>query len=166
MQSVQSLLGRPVLETETGQQIGTIREIVINMTHAVVQSMIITEADWFAGQQSLYFVDLFRIGRDAVMVRNRRLVSAVKEEDPGLHPWYVRDLQGKEIVTETGLNLGNLVDILFNRVNGEIREYELSDGIVADLLYGRAMIPLPQAQIIGSERVIVPETTADLLVTR
>jgi len=166
MQRVRDLLGLPVVEKETGKQLGTIQEIVFNLKQAIVEIMIITDADWFVGRKGIYFEDLFRIGRDAVMVRNRRLVCEVKEEEPLLHPWYVRDLQNKEIITETGLTLGNLADVFYNQVDGEIQRYELSDGIIADLLYGRASIPLPQSQAIGTERVIVPETMADFLVTR
>lgn len=46
---------------------------------------------------------------------------------------------------ETGLQLGVLTDICFDRSTGELKAYLLSDGIITDLLYRRMAIPIPHS---------------------
>jgi uncharacterized protein YrrD len=57
-----------------------------------------------------------------------------------------------------------LTDALFDSSTGEIKAYEISDGLIADLLYGRKRMPLPQAQVVSQDRIIIPESMTKLLI--
>lgn len=105
------------------------------------------------------------MGPDAVMVDNQHIVQQVSNIWIADRSYYLRDLFNKQIFTDAGLCLGVLVDISFERTTGEIKWYELSDGIITDLLYGRMIMPLPPTQIIGCDNIIVPEAMANLLHT-
>jgi uncharacterized protein YrrD len=75
----------------------------------------------------------------------------------------VQELTGKTIYTETGLYLGMLGDIFFQPATGELTGYEVSDGVISDFLFGRKAMPLPQAQMVHPNRLLVPESMAQLL---
>ena len=161
MQRLQSLLGLPVLEIQTGLQIGEVIEVVLDITKASICGIIIPGESCLAEKRGIVFEDLFSIGRDAVMVENRRVIRECKEFTAA--SYYLRDFFEKQIFTETGLHLGSLADIAFDSTTGEIKAYEISDSLLTDLLYGRMIMPLPQAQTVGQDKLIVPESMAKLL---
>jgi uncharacterized protein YrrD len=96
-----------------------------------------------------------------------RSTYAVRELTPAMLPgtvYYLCDLLDKQIYTDTGLSFGVLVDALCDQSTGEIKAYEISDGLITDLLYGRRIMPLPQAQVVGQDRIIVPDSMTNLLI--
>jgi len=165
MQKLRYIIGLPVLETETGTQIGEIVEVIVDIEAAFVCGFIIAGANWFASESIITFDDLFSVGRDAMMVRNRHVVRQLNTLDIVNNKYYLRDLFDKQIFTDSGLHIGVLNDILFDNITGEIKWYQVSDSIITDLLYGRMMMPLPPVQIVGQEKVIVPEGMTKLLQT-
>jgi uncharacterized protein YrrD len=166
MQKIRDILGLPVLETQNGIQIGEVQEVIIDIDQATVRGIIVANANWFTSEQGIKFSDLYSIGHDAVMVRSADVVQAVSEFIiPDSHVYHLNELLDKHIFTETGLQLGTLVDLGFEPLTGEIKIYHVSDGVLTDLLYGRMSLPLPQAQIVGQDKVIVPESMAKLLHT-
>jgi uncharacterized protein YrrD len=163
MQKLRDLIGLPVLDVETGTQIGEVHEVVLDINRAVVCGIVISGAAWFSQDRGILFHDLYRIGRDAVMVHGPEAVRefAALLAAPGSHK--LREFTGKQIYTESGNYLGVLVDIACMPETGEIRFLELSDGLLTDFLYGRLLMPLPQAQVINDDKMIVPEAMAKLL---
>ena len=109
------------------------------------------------------FGDLLSLGRDAVMIDSQRALSSINTLSIEKHVYYLKDLFNKEILTDTGLRLGFLTDIIVNEITGEIKWYQLSDSMIADLLYGRMLMPAPQVQMIGPDKVIVPDNVSKLL---
>lgn len=160
------LLGLPVLEVETGAQIGSVQEAVLDSNLTSVKCILVTGSANGSGSKQILFHDLLNIGRDAITVRNSSVMfsddlSAGQECTTQLH-----ELLQKEIFTETGRNLGVLVDIIYDVASGKVQGYEVSDGIITDLICGRLLMPLPQAQVVGEDKVIVPDAMASLLQDR
>jgi uncharacterized protein YrrD len=164
MKKLRELYGLPVLITGTGEQIGEVQEVIVDLEQAAVRGIILAGANWFANDQGIVYEDVFRVGRDAVMLR---AVYAIRELIPAMMPGTVHnlgDLLDKHIYTDTGYNLGIMVDALYDDVTGEIKAYEISDGLITDLLYGRKVMPLPQAQVVGQDKLIVPDIMTNLLI--
>ena len=164
MQKLRNLFGLPVLITGTGAQIGEVKEVILDLEQAAVRGIVLAGANWFTNDQGVVFEDVFRIGRDALMLR---ATYAVQELTPAMMPgtvYYLCDLLDKQIYTDTGVSFGILVDALYDSTTGEIKAYEISDGLITDLLYGRKIMPLPQAQVVGQERLIIPDTMTNLLI--
>ena len=163
MQKLRYVIGLPVLETETGTQIGEIAEVIVDIESALVYGFIIAGANWFASESIIVFEDLYSLGRDAMMVCNQHVVHQLNTLLIANNKYYLRDLFDKQIFTDSGLRLGVLADIFFDCSTGEIKWYQVSDSIITDLLYGRMMMPLPQVQTVGEDKVIVPEGMIKLL---
>lgn len=163
MQKLRHTLGLPVLEMETGTQIGEISEAVVDIEGAIVRGFIIAGANWFASEGVITFGDLSSVGRDAMIVRDQHVVQHIDTLCIANNNYYLRELFDKQIFTDSGLRLGVLTDIVFDNITGEIKWYQVSDSIITDLLYGRMIMPLPQVQIVGQDKVIVPESMSKLL---
>lgn len=165
MEKLKGIVGLPVLETETGGQIGEVVEVILDLDEAIICGFVIADEKWFAAKYFIAFTDVFSIGRDAIMVRNQQVIKPLHNIANANSPYYLRDLFDKQLFTDGGLCLGIVVDIGFESATGEIKWYEVSDCILTDLLYGRMIMPLPQTQIVGEHKVIVPEAMARLLQT-
>ncbi|MDD4599782.1 hypothetical protein SDC9_30285 [bioreactor metagenome] len=163
MQKLSNLIGLPVLETVTGTQIGMVEEVLLDIDQAVICGVLIDSENWFFKAYGIGFEDLFSIGRDAIMVRGSEVIKDLADLSALSSIYRLQDLTSKQIFTETGFLLGILMDVVFDVITGEIRAYQVSDSIITDLLYGRQTMPLPQAQVIGPDKVIVPDTMAKLL---
>ncbi len=163
MHRLQDLVGLPLLETETGKQIGQIKDVVLHMEEARVYGITIDEEKPNSFEMGISYVDLLSIGRDAVMVRNHSVIHQCASIFEIASKYYVKDLLKKEVITEDGLRLGMLADIFFDTSTGEMKWYQISDSLVSDLLYGRRIMPLPKVQIVGKDTVIIPGEMAKLL---
>lgn len=163
MNKLSNLLGLPILEIETGVQIGEVQEVLLDIDQASIRGIILDSANWLFKTDGISYEDLFSIGRDAVMVRGSEVVKNLGAAYSLSSIHQLKDLLNKQIFTETGFMLGILVDIIFDCTTGEIKAYQVSDSIVTDLLCGRLTMPLPQAQVIGQDKLIVPDSMAKLL---
>jgi len=163
MQKLRSIISLPVLEIETGRQIGEITEVIVDLNAALVCGFIIAGENWLTAEGMIAFEDIFSLGRDAIMVDNQHVAHQSDTKIMQHNQYYSRNLFDKQIFTDLGFRLGVLADILFDSVTGEIKWYQISDSIITDLLYGRMVMPLPQIQIIGADKVIVPDRMTKLL---
>jgi len=164
MHKLRYTLGLPVLETETGTQLGEIIESIVDIETTAVYGFVIRGGSLFKAESIVVFEDLVSLGRDALMLRSGEVIHPHPLDSQLLdHKYYLRDLFDKQIFTDSGLRLGVLVDIVFDPITGEMKWYQVSDSIITDLLYGRMLMPLPEAQMIGADKVIVPEVMAQLL---
>lgn len=162
MDKISYVLGLPVLEMETGNQIGAVQEVVLDIEQATVEGIILNHSQ-HEQDTEIAFQNIYSIGSDAVIVKiTAELENADFQSHDTSHHRF-SDLCNKKIYTETGLLLGVLVDIFFDNATGELQGFQVSDGIVADMLYGRRMMPLPQAQVIGQDKMIVPDSMMKLI---
>lgn len=163
MQKMRDWIGLPVLEMEDGTQIGVVEEVVLNMEEARIFGVAVTSPTWFSDERGIFFHDVLAVGRDAVTVRTPEVVRKIAwlEVCPGAIR--LRELCDKPVYAETGDYLGAMTDLVCDAVTGEVRYYELSDGLVADVLNGRLLMPPPRAQIVAEDRLVVPATSAKLL---
>lgn len=156
MQNLRSLLRVPLLKLSSGEQIGEVQEVVLDINRALVYGIKLLDE-----HSGVAFSNLV-IGRDAIMVRSLKVILDCKE----LFPEEVilsAELFDKEIYTDTGFNLGILADILYSNVTGEIKSYEVSDSLLSDLIDGRKLMPFPPVQVIGQDKIIVPQAMSKLL---
>jgi len=174
MPNLRSLFGLPVLSVDLGRQLGKVEEFIIDSQMTELKALLTTKPDFSQDCQNILetdgqnlfgalFTNLFRIGPDAVMVRNERAV-----EDLSLFCrtdcfYYSSRLLDKPIYTNTGFSLGVLADIVFDETTGEIYTYQISDGIFFDILYGRRLMPPPKAQVVGADMLIVPDAMEKLV---
>lgn len=163
MQSLVGLLGLPILSIETGKQIGEVEEVLLSLDTALFYGVIVKDAAWFSDKRILYFSDIYRVGSDAVMVNNETVVHPYSQAERDEQVHALRQIQGKSIFSETGVNIGVLSDLTFDPKTGELKAYRVSDGTITDLLYGRKDLPLPSVQVVCEERIIIPESMTKLL---
>lgn len=64
-----------------------------------------------------------------------------------------RDIRGLRVEYEDGRSIGVIQDLILDENTGEITGYEISDGVIEDLLKGRFSIPNIGVSI-GPDRIV------------
>ncbi len=157
------LTGLPVIALDMGSELGEVKEIIYEPREQKILAVLLEEGGWIKGAKIVTWQDLQHIGEDAVTVKGSEVVldSNSQKELQEL----CRDrvsLKGFKVLTEKGAELGIIEDILFNPSTGEIVGYELSRGLVQDLLDGRWEAFLPDNMVIGDNTVLIPEGQAQI----
>lgn len=80
--------------------------------------------------------DIIKLGKDAVLVTSssKDVINYNQDE------FY--QIKDKEIYTKEGTNLGLVKDIRINEETGDIECFEISNGIISDIINGRVILPL------------------------
>lgn len=162
MQSVRNLLGLPILEICCGTQIAETQEVVLSFEKKSVIGIVTQKEGWLTETKGILFCDIFHIGRDAITIRSDNVIRSLDFKDT-MENCLSGEMFDKPVFTETGLNLGFITDLLFETATGEVKSYELSDGLITDLLRGRMLMPFPAAQIVNQERLIVPDAMSQMI---
>lgn len=159
MRSLAAIIGIPILSITAGTQIGEVEEVMLSADLTTVEGIVSNAG----GGSWIALAAVHRIGRDAVIVEAISVLTDLPSDSAQWHKG--AGLFDKMVVSEAGVNLGILVDIEFDLSTGEVKHYKLSGGAINDFLYGTLVMPLPTAQAVCEDRIIVPESMTKLLHT-
>ena len=122
------LAGRPVVDIDAAEKIGTIEKLILDPNGRRVAGFVITRGGGFPGNKervTMPAASVHAIGPDAVTVKRDAAASA----DIGRIETLPRgsDVIGRKIVTEDGRYLGKVDDVLIEGEDGRIFGYVLGD---------------------------------------
>lgn len=152
------LTGLPIIALDMGSELGEVKELIYEPREHRILAVLLEEGGWIKGAKIINWQDLRHIGEDAVTVKGSEAVQDSNSQKELQELCRNRvSLKGFKLLTEKGEEIGIIEDILLNPSTGEIVGYELSRGIVQDLLDGRWEFFLPEEIVIGDNTVVIPE---------
>lgn len=157
MRRAQDIIGLPVIEIETGKQVGTAKDMVIDRNWNI-QGVLLDSKIWFGSPRYIEWENIVSFGSDAVTVKDEQSVRSL-EDDAELLCLMNGEftLKGLPVITTSGEELGVVEDVYFGeQLDKKIIGYELSGGFISDLKEGRKVLPSPESATIGEDAVIVP----------
>lgn len=97
------------------------------------------------------------IGTDVIIASSQSVIVKA-DQVPEIREVLARNivLSGTKIVTESGRDLGNIIDLYFNKQTGAIEGYEVLGGLFAEFYSGRSFVPAPQNLKIDDDVAFVP----------
>lgn len=159
MLKISDLIGLPVLEQSSCEQIGEVQEVMINIRQALVQAAVVTNAGWFTGKQVLPLQEIVTVSDRDVLIFDKAALKPLESDDGEMFA----DLLDRPFITEAGAKIGVLADLWFELATGIIEAYVVSDGVVTDLLEGRSKLPYNMSRAFSSDKIIVADYAAELL---
>ena len=147
--------GMPVYSLEEGQQIGTVRGLVLDPTRKQVVALAIAQKGWLKEHKYIPYKKVRSIGEDAITIDRGTAVEkgASLPEIVKL----VRDkveLTGTKIVTENGTILGLSDEYLFDLLTGKLTGIEISSNLINSVIKGKASLDISYVLTIGKEVII------------
>jgi len=145
------VLGLEVITLDDGRQVGVVEEVAVDREAGVVKGLIVRAP---VGQRQTFipFGEVHAFGQDAVTLANGcrpRPLAAETQLDS------LADLLGKPVLSSAGVDLGTIDDLCFDEHTGAILGYQVSGGLLQDLLEGKELLPFSSRLIYGEDAVIV-----------
>ena len=132
MYKVKELLGKEILDQDTGEKIASVREVIFDDdTRRVVA--LLTDGGILRGPSVVRWTSVANVA-DVVAVRGGESLGDLGS-DPEVSALRQRSdvVEGKEIVTEGGEKIGEVSDLLVDDLGG-VLGYEVKSGLVRDLM--------------------------------
>jgi uncharacterized protein YrrD len=154
--------GLPVVTVSGGEDVAEIRDIIYHPEAGRVVGFTLNKRGRFAGRRRevLAAAGVRAIGRDAVMIADEDALVEPQDAPPELgDPDGDRDVIGNDVVTEAGVSLGAVTDVvLLVGGTGEVVGYQLerSSG-------GEGYIPLPAQLAVSGAALVVPNSTEEFV---
>lgn len=166
MRKSKQFLGMPVISLEEGQQIGTIKGLVVNPSFKNVAALIIEPKGFFREQKFIPFSKVHSIGDDAVTIDrvNRAEKGASLPEILKLIKERVI-VVGSRLVAENGTVLGVVDEYYIDLQTGDIVGLEFSGGALSNLFKGSAFLDINYIRTLGMSVVICSNSSLDNIVT-
>ncbi|MDR7315098.1 PRC-barrel domain-containing protein [Brevibacillus nitrificans] len=159
MRKALDVVGLPVVCLQTGEAIGTVRDILCDSSW-YVRGVLLSEQGWFHPGTYIPTERIHAVGESCLTVSGKDAITPLLHL-AGLEPvGFVTGktkLKGKAVITASGELLGRLEDVYFSANWEKLVGYELSNGWFADITEGRKRLFAPPTVIVGEENLIVPD---------
>jgi uncharacterized protein YrrD len=157
LRKANDLLGLPVIEVQTGKQLGTAKDIVFDPNWCA-RGITLETKHWFSSSQFIDWENILSFGEDAITIATEDLIKGINEAaDANYLLNGEHKVKGAKIFTVNGQQLGTVEDVYFSKDMGKrIMGYELSDGFLADVTEGRKWLPIPDHATMGIDVILVP----------
>lgn len=153
--SRETLRGLPVLCQKTQKKIGIVEDVIYIPGGDKVEGIIVVDHKLISKRFFIALEKILAFGQMAVIVEdgNQREVQWGDSAS----------VLGRTIIRDDGKELGIISDIVFDPIDGQVEGYEISRGVVDDLISGRNILPydsFPDSQ--GEVVIISAEQSADI----
>lgn len=153
-----SLVGLPVVTTSTGEDIAETRDVIYVPDRGRVAGFTLNKRGRLAGRMKnvLAMEQVHAVGRDAVMVTDAGVLET-PEGEAAAHDAAGRNVIGNRVLTDSGKQLGVVIDLIVEMNRGEVIGYELEGESSLQRAEGAPLLlPLPATLAVSSDTLMVP----------
>lgn len=153
MKKTQEIMGLPVIEVSTGNQLGKVEGIVVNPDQGGVECLLLERDKWYGEMRALPYSAVLGIGEFAATVLNGSDVFPVSAK-PDLVSILEKDVQVIKagVMTRSGKYVGTVSEYMVDEQSGKIRGCQVSaDG------GGEFTIPGEKVLTFGSKFLIIED---------
>ncbi len=162
MKKSKQFISMPVISLQEGQQIGSVKGLVVDPSLKQVVALIIEQKGWFKEQKYIPFSKVKSVGEDAVTIdqtssaeRGTSLPNIVKLLKDNV------ELIGARIVTENGTLLGYVDEYYVDLASGQLVGLEFTDKFLSSVMHGKAFLDTNYINTIGKNVIICSDEAMD-----
>ncbi len=143
------IIDKNVVYSVTGKKIGKINNIIICLQKKIIIGLI-CEVPEFLRKEKLFIEisDIKHVKYQNIVIKNK-----IKKTEKIIGDKFTSQ-KGKRIISEEGKDLGILEDIIFEMSDGKIKVFEISRGLLSDLIYRRKKLPVEKFKVFGKDFII------------
>ena len=146
-QKLTSLVNLPIISLTSGKQLAVVEDFLLNSETESLEGFVWEE-------KLIYWENVYSIGINAVIAECEKIENNLPENlEP--HLFFPKEIIGTAVIADNGQTLGEVKDVLINPTNGRIESFEVSDGLLKDLVTGRRLIALDDIVTIGEEVIVI-----------
>lgn len=157
-------LSLPIISLKEGQQIGFVRNLVIDPKSKAVAALIVDPRGFFKEQRIIPFNRVVSIGENAITVSTESQVEKATNLPDILQLLKEKAaIIGIKVMATNGKTLGIVDEFYLDEENGFIASLDISAGKIEGLFKGKARLKADEIMTIGSDVVIVAKDCAERL---
>jgi uncharacterized protein YrrD len=149
------VLNLPVICAGDGSKAGVVKDILFSISDRKAKALLLEQKGLSARKRVILLNKLLSLGGGAVIIDDNACIedmdsAAFKNafEDDG-------SLIGTKVFSKAGGEVGVVRDVIFDLRTGRIEGFEISDGLLQDVMRGRKLLPLIGKVELGREIAVV-----------
>ena len=154
MRRIREIVGLPVLDLKSGDSIGWVQDVVLDDAKDEVVGILLECGHFFQSTKGIPRQTIVAVGKDAITVREKTVVELKGTR------W--SDKVGNEVYTQGADFRGKIEDVFLDDSVEKMVGFEVSDGLLADLIHGRGTILQPHVMVDGKDILIVDNQVSPL----
>lgn len=154
----------PIVSLKEGQQIGFVRNLVINPGAQSVVAFVVDPKGFFKEQRIIPYNKVTSIGESAITISTESQVEKATNLPDILE--FLKEkaaIIGIKVITESGKTLGFVEEFYINAEDGSITMLDISAGKIEGLFSGKARLHAVDILTIGSDVIVVSKGSEDRL---
>jgi len=140
--------------------IGTLKNVLCTEDNKYIDSLVIEDGKIFRKKIIIPFEGIEDIGKDSMTINLNRAEKEDYKEKKGIK---IDCFIDKEVITEKGEFIGYIKDYIFNKEDGGISGFIITEGVIEDIINGRSFIPLNISHEVKDKNIIVKEEIKDII---
>ena len=155
MRKGKSVIGQDIYSVSAGIRVESVKDLVLEDGDDGIIALLVSQGGLLGTSRIVPFASVVRFGPAAVLIDDADSVIPAAS-DP--HVAEILDRKGSvlgtRVVTEEGEDLGRIADMYFDETSGRITGYEVSGGLLGDVMRGTSYLPFEHIRVIGRDAVI------------
>lgn len=149
MRRTREIVGLPVLNLRSGDQIGWVQDVVFDEDSRKISGVLLENAHIFHSSKGIPREVVAAVGKDALTVSDH-----VVQDILGIK-W--SEKVGNQVFTQGGEAKGTIEDVFLDDSAENVIGFEVSDGLFSDLVEGRGTILQENVMVDGKDVLIVED---------
>jgi len=150
-----SVIGQDIYSISAGLRVESVKDLVLEDGDDGVIALLVSQGGLLGTSRIVPFASVVRFGPSTVLIDDADSVIPAAS-DPHVADILDRtgSLLGTLVVTEEGEDLGRIGDVYFDETSGRITGFEVSGGLLGDVMRGTSYLPFEHIRVIGRDAVI------------
>ena len=154
-------LNLPVVCANNGKKAGVIKDIIFCPENKEVRAFLLEHKGLEIRKKIVKLKSILSLGGDAVIIDSPDCVESLGKASYTAEFKDEGSILGLRIFTRAGEELGIVKDVIFDWRTGRIEGFEVSDGLLQDIMQGRRILPLFGKVEFGEENVLVEKEAVE-----
>ncbi|NJD03284.1 MAG: photosystem reaction center subunit H [Ruminiclostridium sp.] len=161
MHRYSEVLNLPVVCVKNGKKTGVIKDIIFCPENREVSAFLLEHKGLEIRKKVVKLKSILNLGDDAVIIDSPDCVKSLGKAAYTAEFKDEGSILGLRIFTRAGEELGIVKDVIFDWQAGRIEGFEVSDGLLQDILQGRRILPLFGKVEFGEENILVDKEAVE-----
>ena len=151
MRRLAELLGLPVISRSNGEILGEVDDVIYLPTSSQIKGLVIRSKEQYYTESN----NIYKIGSDVIIINHSSLLTEY-QKSPGIG--ITEDngtILGETVITNDGKEIGAVNDLVIDENDYRVVGYEVSGGVIQDVLQGRNILSLDDDITYGKDALII-----------
>ncbi|GAB6179111.1 PRC-barrel domain-containing protein [Desulfotomaculum defluvii] len=165
MRKSKKFIGMPIISLAEGQEMGTVKGLVVDPVEQRIAALIIEQKGWFKDQKFAPYSKVRSVGADAITIDQGAVVEKGTSLPDILKLFKEKvNIIGCKVIVENGSDLGEVDEFFIDEITGQIVGLEISGSFLNSLIKGKSFLEVSFIKTIGKELVVTSVDALDNLI--